>query len=187
MAETTRQKAAQTAVDGFIIVERMYRHAYQTLMALKATLKTDLDLRTESALHSNPIVTADPRSWLHLFRWLYLAKTRVSLEGYKKKIVPVLFLQASLYNPDGEEPILRYGIVEKVFNMTTLKGARFDTYFRSTLAQLHVQRKSGKIRASNCEAEVRFDEKPLLDIREDGDIVALAAEIGQKYAKSLLG
>ena len=186
MADIMRQKAAKTAANGFIVVERIYRHSYQTLMALKDKLKTDFDLRAESPLHSNPTITADPKSWLHLFRGLYLAKTKVTLEGYKKEKVPLLFLQASLYNSNAQEPILRFGIVEDIFNMTPLKGALFDAYFRATLARLHAEAKPGKIRASNCEAKVRFDEMHLLDIREDEDIATLAQEIGQKYAKLLL-
>ena len=71
--------------------------------------------------------------------------------------------------------------------MSALKDARFDIYFKAILAQLHAKPESGHIRASNCEVELRFDEKPLLDIRKDEDIVALAGEIGQKYATFLLG
>jgi hypothetical protein len=184
--QDVRQKAGKTAVDGFAVAERIYRHAYQTLMALKDALKTEFDLKGESALCSNPQSATDPRSWIYHFRGLYLAKTRISLEGYETKQIPVLFLQASLYNRNGQEPLLRYGIVEKIFNMSPLKGAKFDDYFRATLAQIHAEPSSGNIRASNCEATVRFDEEPLLDIRQDQDVEALAGEIGDNYAKLLL-
>ena len=48
MIDNERQKAAQTAVDGFKVVERIYRHAYQILIALKDEIKTDLNLKIES-------------------------------------------------------------------------------------------------------------------------------------------
>ena len=185
MDKDIREKAAKTAVDGFIVVERIYRHAYQTLTALKEKLKGELNLKVESPMFSNPIYSADPKSWLYHFRGLYLAKAKVSVEEYMKREMPVLFLQASLYNPNGQEPILRYGIIEKIFNISLWKGARFDDYFKMTLIQVHDERKSGDVEANSCEAKVHFDEKPLLDIREDRHIVALAEEIGDKYAKHL--
>jgi hypothetical protein len=116
-----------------------------------------------------------------------LANEKFSLEEYKKKGKPVLFIQTSLYNPNGREPILRYGVIEKIFNMRPLKGATFDDYFRMTLAQIHENPKSGHVKAFNCEASVVFNEKPLLDIKEDKDVVALAREIGEKYIKFLNG
>jgi hypothetical protein len=187
MDPAMRKRAGKTAVDGFTVVERIYRHTYQTLMALKDTLKTQSNLKVESPLYNNPQSTADPKSWIYHFRGLYLASKKISLEEYGNKETPILFIQASLHNPDGREPVLRYGVIEKIFNMSPWKGVRFDDYFRMTLVQLHTEQKPGDIKTSNCEVTVRFDEKALLDLREDKDIVALAGEIGEKYAKSLLG
>ncbi len=186
MNKDIREKAARTAVDTFIAVERIYRHSYQTLMALKDKLKVDLNLKMESPLYMNFTSTADPRSWIHQFRGLYLSLNKISLEDYNKREIPILFLQASLYNPNSQEPILRYGIIERIFNITTWKNVRFDDYFRMTLIHLHNEQNSGEIKMSHCEAIVHCDEKPLLDIREDKDIVVLATEIGEKYAKPLL-
>jgi hypothetical protein len=69
-----REKAAKTAVDGFVVVERIYRHAYQTLVTLKDKLKMDYNLKVESPLYYNPQSVADPKSWIHHFRGLYLAR-----------------------------------------------------------------------------------------------------------------
>ena len=182
----TRKRAARTAVDGFIAVERIYRHAHQILMVLKDKLKDELNLRVDSPVRSNASSSQDPESWIHKFRGLYLSETRVSLEEYKKKEVPLLFLQMSLRNPNGNEPMLRYGVIEKIFNMSTWKGARFDEYFRMILAELHSDPKSAPVKASHCEAVVHFDEKLLLDVRVDSDIVDLAREIGERYGSSLL-
>lgn len=183
MDKDMREKAAKTAVDGFIVVERIYRHAYQTIMALKDKLKAEHNLKAESPVYHNYQSGADPESWLYHFRGFYLANTKVTLEVYNKKEVPILFIQASLYNPNGKEPVLRYGLIERIFNISTWKGARFDDYFRMTLIEIHAERQSGHIKTNSCEAKVRFDEKPLLDIREDKDIVSLAGEIVDKYGR----
>lgn len=185
MVDNLRKKAAQTAVDGFIVVERIYRHSYQVLTALKDDIKSEYNLKIESAPRSSPQSASDPHSWIYQFRGIYLANEKFSLDEYKKKEKPILFIQTSLYNPNGQEPILRYGIIKKIFDMRPLKGATFDDYFRVTLAQIHEKQKSGQVRASHCEASVIFDEKPLLDIIEDKDVVVLAKEIGEKYIKML--
>ena len=185
MDNNMREKAAKTAVDAFIVVERIYRHSFQTLNALKEELKTQLGL-IESPLRISAQSSADPKSWIYQFRGVYLANKKLSLEEYKKQETPILFLQVSLYNPSGREPILRYGIIQRIFNMRPLKGARFDDYFRMVLARMHDEPKSGELKALSCNATVHFDEKPLLDIREDKEVVALAGEISEKYAKFLL-
>lgn len=187
MDETLRKKAAKTAVDSFIVVERIYRHSFQVLTALKDDIKRQFNfLKEESAMRSSSQSTSDPESWFYHFRGIYLANEKFSLEEYKKKEKPILFIQASLYNPtNAQEPILRYGVIEKIFNMKPWKGIHFDDYFRMILAYIHENPKSGNIRASHCEASVVFDEKPLLDVKEDKDIVVLAKEIGDKYIKFL--
>jgi hypothetical protein len=186
MDRDVREKAAKTAVDGFIVVERIYRHAYQTVTALKEKLKDELNLKVESPLYSNNISTADPKSWIFQFRGLYLANKKVFLEEYRKGEIPIFFLQASLFNPNDQEPVLRYGVIKKIFNITTWKGARFDDYFKMTIAQLHTEPKSSEIKASHCEATLESTERFLLDIKEDKDIVALVDEITDKYANLLL-
>ena len=185
MNDDKREKAGKTAVDGFIVVERLYRHAYQTLMALKDELKTEDNLKAESPMYTNPKSDADPKSWLYYFRGIYLAEKKISLEEYRKKEVTILFLQASLYNVNRGEPLLRFGVIEKIFNMSTWKGIRFDDYVRMILAELHTEPKPGAIKASHCEGVVKFDEKPLLDIRDDNYVTDLAGEIGEKYARLL--
>jgi hypothetical protein len=185
MDDNLRKKAAKTAVDGFVVVERIYRHSYQVLAALKDDIKTEYNLKGESAMRSSPQSSSDPHSWIYQFRGIYLANEKFSLEEYKKKGKPILFIQTSLYNPNGREPILRYGIIKKIFDMRPLKGATFDDYFRMTLAKIHEDPKPGQVRASHCEASAVFDEKPLLDIREDKDVVLLAKDIGEKYIKFL--
>ena len=181
-----REKAARTAVDSFIAVERIYRHAHQTLTVLKDKLKDELKLKTESPMWYNSSSSSDPTSWIHRFRGLYLAHSKPTLELYSKKEFPLLFLQASLYNPNKTEPILRYGIIEKMFNMSEWKGVRFDEHFRYLLSDIHAEPRVGEVKASRCEAIVQFDEKPLLDVRQDSDIVELATEIGERYGNSLL-
>jgi hypothetical protein len=187
MDENLRKKAGKTAVDGFIVVERIYRHSYQVLTALKDDIKRQYNfLKEESAMRSSSQSTSDPESWIYQFRGIYLANEKFSLEEYKKKEKPILFIQASLYNPtNAQEPILRYGVIEKIFNMKPWKGVHFDDYFRMTLAQIHETPKSGRVRASHCEASVVFDETLLLDIKEDKDVVSLAKVIGEKYIKFL--
>jgi hypothetical protein len=182
----TRKRAARTAVDGFIAVERIYRHAYQTLIVLKDRIKDDLNLKVESPLRNNAITTSDPSSWIFKFRGLFLSSSKIALEEYKKRQVPALFLQVSLHNPNGREPLIRYGVIEKIFNMTAWKGVRFDDYFRMILTELHAEPSAEVMKASHCEAIVHFDEKPLLDIREDSDVADLGREISEKYGPTIL-
>jgi hypothetical protein len=54
------------------------------------------------------------------------------------------------------------------------------------MAELHADPNPDPIRASHCEAVVHFDEKPLLDIREDSEVVDLAREIGERYGELML-
>lgn len=185
MDETLRKKAAKTAVDGFVVVERIYRHSYQVLTAFKDGIKAEYNLKYESAQRASPQSSSEPQSWIYQFRGIYLAEEKFSLEEYKKKVKPILFIQNSLYNPDGREPILRYGVIEKIFNMRSLKGATFDDYFKTILVEIHRNPKSGHIKAFNCEAQAVFAEKLLLDIKEDKNVVALTKEIGEKYIKFL--
>ena len=182
----TRIRAGQTAIDGFNIVERLYRHTYQVLMALKDKLKDELNLRVESPFYNSSIATSDPASWIFRFRGLYLAASKMSLEEYGKLKAPLLFLQASLHNSNSIEPLLRYGVIEKILNMSAWKNIRFDDYFRMIMAELHADPNPDPIRASHCEAVVHFDEKPLLDIREDSEVVDLAREIGERYGELML-
>ena len=101
-------------------------------------------------------------------------------------IFETLFLQASLHTSKVKEPLLRYGIVEKIFNMSTWKGIRFDDYFRMILAELHASPGSNPVKASHCEARVQCVEKPLLDVREDSDVVDLAQQISEQYGELML-
>ena len=50
MDENLRKKAGKTAVDGFIVVERIYRHSYQVLTALKDDIKRQYNFLKESQL-----------------------------------------------------------------------------------------------------------------------------------------
>ena len=181
-----RAQASRTAVDGFKVVERIYRHAYQTLMVLKDRIKEDLNLKVESPLRNNAINTSDPSSWIFKFRGLVLSASKIALEEYKNRQVPILFLQVSLHNSNWREPLIRYGVIEKIFNMSTYKGARFDDYFRMILTELHAEPSAEAVKASHCEAIVRFDEKPLLDVREDSHVADLGREISEKYGPALL-
>jgi hypothetical protein len=61
MDENLRKKAAKTAVDGFIVVEKIYRHSYQVLTALKDDIKVEYNLKGESAMRSSPQSSSDPR------------------------------------------------------------------------------------------------------------------------------
>lgn len=181
-----RKRAARTVIDGFLVVERIYRHAHQILNVLKDKLKGDLNLKIESPVYSNSSSSSDPASWIHRFRGLYLAHSKPTLEAYSRKQHPIFFLQISMHTPKQTEPILRYGIIEKMFNMSEWKGVRFDDHFRFLLADIHADPRSGAIKASRCEAILHFNEKALLDIREDSDVVNLAQQISEKYGESLL-
>jgi len=181
MDKTMKQKAARTAVDGFKVVERLYRHGYQILTALKDEIKMAQNLKSESPMYNNSQSATDPKSWLYHFKGLYLAYKKISLDEYIKTQGPILFLQASLYNPTDKEPLLRYGVIQNISDLKTWKGARFDDYFRQIIGELHSEPRSGKIKTSHCIGATKFDEKPLLDIREDQDVLALAGIIGEKY------
>ena len=74
---------------------------------------------------------------------------------------------------------------EKIFNLTKWKGVRFDDYFRIILTELHEEPSQKNIKTSYCEGVVHFDEKPLLDIRDDSDVTTLVKEIVNKYGKLL--
>lgn len=177
-----RKNAAKTAVDGFIVVERIYRHSLQVLISLKDELKTEHNFK-ESPSYGNYQSFTDPKSWIWQFRGLYLAPKKILLEEYQNKEVPILFLQISMYNPNRREPILRYGIIKRIFNISTWKGVRFDDYFKMTLILMHDEPKPGDLKMTHCEATVDFEERALLDIREDKDISALAKEISERYMK----
>jgi len=186
MEHDLRQQAAQTARDCFKAVETIYRHAYQVLIALKDEIKTEYNLKAESPVYHQAQSSTDPRSWFYHFRCLYLAADKVSLEEYKKHPIPILFLQASFYIPAGMEPILRYGVVKKIEVVGTWKNARFDEYFRELVTELHYDSKSNHIKTFHCRGDARFEEMPLLDLREPGDVVALAKKIKDKYGALLI-
>lgn len=76
-------------------------------------------------------------------------------------------------------------VLLKISDLKTWKGVRFDDLFREIISELHGEPKPGKIKTYHCAGDVTFDEKPLLDIREDQDVVALAGEIGEKYMSLL--
>ena len=182
MDDETRQRAARTVVDGFMVVERIYRHAYQTLMALKDDIKAELNLKFESPQYSQTQSSGDPKSWIYHYRGLYLSRKKILLEDYKKKEHPVLFLQISLYNQNGKEPFLRYGVVQKLTITGTWKNPRFDDYFRELLSEIHFSQGTGEIKTLHSNGTIQSSEIPLLDIREDSDIVTLAKKIISKYS-----
>jgi len=186
MVDNVRHKAAQTAVDGFKVVERLYRHAYQILTALKDEIKTELNLKNESPQLIQSQSSSVPKSWIHHFRGMYLSHKKFSLDEYTEKEIPILFLQTSLFNQNNNEPVLRYGIVEKIFNLVKWKNARFDDYFRLILVELHAEPSQANIKTPYVESIIHFDEKPLLDIRDDSDITTLVEDISKKYGKFLL-
>jgi len=186
MNQEMRQKASQTAVDAFKAVERIYRHAHQTLTALKEEIKTANNLKFESDIFNNAQSSTDPASWIYQFKGVYLAQQKFSFDEYKKKIFPVFFLQSSMCNSDGREPVIRYGIIRKIFNFNMYKNARFKEFVRSILTELHAEHEGKNIKARNCEAEVEMDEKLLLDLREDSNIEGLSREITEKYGKYLI-
>ncbi len=180
--QDNRKKAAKTAVQGFTVVERIYRHSFQVLTSLKEELKTEHEFK-ESPSYGSYTSTNDPKSWIWQFRGLYLAPQKILLEDYQKKELPILFLQVSMYNPNGREPIFRYGIIKRIFNIIRWKGIRFDDYFKMILLMMHDEQKSGDLKMTHCEATVDFKEIALLDIREDKDVSALAKEITEKHMK----
>jgi len=77
-------------------------------------------------------------------------------------------------------------VITGINNISTWKGARFDDYFKKILTLIHAEIKQGNLKTSHCEATVDFEEKALLDIREDKDIADLVKRIGEKYAKYFL-
>ena len=181
MEQDIRERAAQTVVDSFKVVERIYRHAHQTMTSLKEEIKTANNLRFESDVISCVQSSSDPASWIYRFRGLYLAHQNFSFEEYKQNTFPVFFLQSSIFNPDAKEPIIRFGIIKKIFNFNIYKNARFKDFVREILTELHAEREARNIRAPHCEAKVMVDEKLLLDLREDSNIEALTREISEKY------
>lgn len=186
MNDSIHEKAARTAVDAFIAVVRLYRHSYQTITAIKEKIKSEYNLKAESALFNNYQSSADPESWIYHFRGIFLSERKITLEDYKKGPRGVLFLQSSLYNPNRQEPMFRYGVIEKIFNMSTWKGARFEEYVKMVLIELHNESRTGSLKTNYLEATTQFDEKPLLAIRQDKDIIDIAEEIGNKYINKIL-
>ena len=186
MDDETRQRAAHTAVDGFKVIERIYRHAYQTLIALKDEIKAELNLKFESPQYYQFQSASDPKSWIHHYKGLYLSRKKILLEDYKKKEHPILFLQTSLYNQNGKEPFLRYGIIEKLIITGTWKNARFDDYFKELLSELHFSQGAGEIKTLHSKGTIQYSKILLLDIREDSDIVTLAKEIISKYSNFII-
>lgn len=183
MDQNIKQKAAKTIVDAFIVINRIYRHVYKTLDVLKEHIKTNYDFSQASSMCQNPDSSTDPETWFPHFKGLYLSFSKINLEDYRREPIPVLFLQASLYNPKQREPILRYGVIKKVSIIRDYKGAKFDDYFRRILMQIHSEPKTGIIKSYYHETEIDFTEKPLLDYIEEKDIEELAKQIGAKYIK----
>jgi len=179
-----REHANQTVLDAFRVVERIYRHTYQTLIALKDEIKSALDLKFESPQIPQSQSSTDPKSWIHQYRGLHLAREKFSLEDYRKS-TPILFLQASLYGEPPRKPILRYGMIERIFDFIEYKNPRFDDYFKKILLELHSAPRSGDIETGNCKARLDYKEKPLLDILETQDVVALAKETVAVFGPSL--
>lgn len=186
MNQDMRQQAAQTAVEAFKAVERIYRHAYQTLTALKEEIKTANNLKFESDTINCVQSSSDPASWIYHFKGVYLARQKFTFDEYKQRKFPVFFLQSSMCNPKDREPIIRYGIIRKIFNFNMYKNARFKEFVREILTELHAMHGVKDIKARHCEAEVDMDERLLLDLREDSNIEALSREINEKYGQVLL-
>jgi hypothetical protein len=186
MDQEMRQKATKTAVDAFKAVERIYRHAHQTMTALKEEIKTANNLKFESDPINCVQSSSDPASWIYHFKGVYLSQQKFSFDEYKRKIFPVFFLQSSMCNSDGREPVIRYGIIRKIFNFNMYKNARFKEFVRDILTELHAEHEGGNIKARRCEAEVKIDEKLLLDLRKDSNVETLSKEITEKYGKYLI-
>ena len=189
MTKDTRERehAAQTVKNGFLVVERIYRHAYQTLMAMKNMIREEYNFTTESGLIGNAVTASDTRSWIYHSRGVCLATSRFDLDKYKEKPFPVLFLQASLYKPSGMEPVIRYGVIKKISNIKPYKGARLEDYFRGILIALHADSQQGNIKTLHCEASISFEERFLLDIREDKDVSSLVETIAHQYIEKSFG
>ena len=95
MEQNIRERAAQTAVDAFKVVERIYRHAYQTMTSLKEEIKTANNLQFESDVINCVQSSSDPASWIFRFKGLYLANQKFSFEEYKQKTFPVFLMSSS--------------------------------------------------------------------------------------------
>jgi len=186
MNEHIRQNAAQTVIDAFKVAGKIYRHSYQVLDTLKEKIKTDNDLKLESTIYNNTQSANDPDTWVYQFKGLYLGSRKFTFDEYKKNKIPVLFLQSSIYHSENREPLIRYGIIERMYDFSPLQGAGFHSYFRMLIWALHKKAKPGTIIASNCKGDVEFEEKPLLDIREESDLVALADKINDKYSGRII-
>lgn len=184
MDSAEHKKAARTVTDAFKVVERIYRHTYQTLTALAEELKTALELDFMSPQNPQSQSSTDPKSWIHQYRALYLSRNKFSLEDYKGRPRPIIFLQVSIYyNGSKQEPALRYGLINEISSFLEYKNPRFDDYFKKIMNELHAAPKTGKIATTHCTAKVDFEEIPLLNIRDDADIVALARIITDKHGK----
>jgi hypothetical protein len=181
MEEDKRQKAAETVIDAFNVVERIYRHAFQVLSVLINEIKNMRPFEFESSLQSDSSSVNDPKSWIIHYRGVYLSAKKFDLDDYRKKNIPILLLQSSFYNPKKNEPLLRYGVIEHITDLKSFKGARFENYFQEIIEKLHVEPKQGEVKTPHCNARVIFDEKKLLDIREDKDVVDVSEEIRKKY------
>ncbi len=141
MDNSMREKAIRTSIDGFKVVERIYRHTYQTLIALKEEIKAEFSFKAESPLYNQSIATNDPKSWVYHFKGQYLSEKKISIEDYKKKWIPILFLQSSMFHTTDQEPLIRYGVIEEITNILGYKGIRFDDLFREIISTIHNARK----------------------------------------------
>jgi hypothetical protein len=186
MNEHIRQNAAQTTIDAFKVAAKIYRHSYQVLDTLKEKIKTDNGMRLESQVCNSTQSANDPDTWIYQYRGLYLGRKEFTFDGYKSQEIPVLFLQSSIYSFENSEPLIRYGIIERMYDFSPFQGAKFNEYFKKLLLVMHKDAAPGTIITSHCKAEVEFDEAPLLDIREDSDLLALADKINDKYGSRII-
>jgi len=186
MEKNTRKEAAKTAIDAFAAVERIFLHASQVLIAFREELKTGLGLKAASSMHNQAQAASDPRSWIYHFKALYLSKSTISLDKYLDSPTPLFFIQASFFNSDNSEPVLRWGVLEKIFEVQRSKGMNLDGLFREIMTEIHNEGIENEIKTLHCRTIMRSENKLLLDVRSDRDLHEVSKKAIDDYGKFFL-
>jgi len=186
MEKNIRKAAAKTAVDAFVAVERIYLHANQVLIALREELKTGLDLKAGSYMQHQAQASSDPKSWIYHYIALYLSKHIITLDKYLDNPTPLFFIQVSLFNFDNSEPVLRWGVLEKIIKVQRSKGMNLDSLFREIMAESHNEGVKNEIKTLHCRANVKSEYQLLLDVRNDSDIHEVSKKAIDNYGNFFL-
>lgn len=180
MVDEQRQEAGKYAINAVEVVKTLYEHTYQIVEKSSNQLQEELKIK-KSQSHINPMTGNMPSTWIRQFYGIGMFKGKVSHDDIKKNPkIPILFLMISLQGRKGQEPIIRYGVIEEINITGEWKGIKLDNYLQEILNTFHHEQQP-KIKANHCYASIKWKEKPLLDIRNEEDLNTLTQEIIKNY------